>query len=119
MNNLPLDGFMLLLSLAILLSLKGPRSFFKDLVTIGEDYWTWTTCEGEWYEDGEVEKIEAGELVLKHKFGVCRLAIDCLSESSRQLLFRTSQWRDHVSAGPTAGKVTAFVTHSQAAAQAA
>jgi hypothetical protein len=109
MHNLPLDGLLLAcLFFAIFIARKEARVFFKDLVSVGDDRWTWTTRTGDLYEDVEIEKIEAEELVLKHKFGVSRLAINALSEKSRQLLLRTSQWRHHASSAPAYGKITPF-----------
>jgi hypothetical protein len=87
-------------------------AFIKDFVTIGEDHWTWITRDGEWYEDAEIEDIRAGELVLKHRFGTCRVAIDNLTDKSRQLLFCTRIWNEHVAAGPAQGMIMPFPTPS-------
>ena len=99
MHYLPILAFVFMLKCSLICVLGGPRkswAFARDLLTIGDDYWTWTTRTGEWFEDVEIERIEADELVLKHKFGVARLAIDRLSEKSRYVLFRTQKWADYV-----------------------
>jgi hypothetical protein len=99
MHYLPLAVFLFTLKLSLICAFGGPRNLFafiKDLLTVGEDHWTWTTRAGEWYEDGEIEAIEEGELVLKHRYGVARLAIDRLSERSRHLLVQTEKWADYL-----------------------
>jgi len=112
MHYLPLLGLLIVLKVAVVFMLGGPRrvwSFAKDCVTIGEDHWTWTTRTGEWFEDAEVEAIEQGELVLKHRYGMVRVAIDRLSEKSRHLLHQTGKWADYLASVPTEGKITPFV----------
>jgi hypothetical protein len=110
MHNLPVTGWLLgTFGAVYMMAAKTSQNiaaFAKDFVTIGEDQWTWTTRCGEWYEEVEIEKIEAEEVVLQHRYGLCRLAINRLSEDSRRLLFNTQKWHDHLSAGPTEGKVT-------------
>jgi hypothetical protein len=118
MHNLPFDLLLIVLLSAVVIAEKSVRAFIKDLVTVGQDNWTWTTRSGEWFEDVEVEEIEAGEIVFTHRFGICRVAIDGLSEPSRQLLFRTRKWSEYVSSGPSRDKVSSFVaeiSHAQAA----
>jgi hypothetical protein len=99
LHYLPIVVLLFVFKSSLVCALGGPRKswvFLKDLLTIGDDYWTWTTRTGEWFEDVEIEQIEADELVIKHKFGVARLTIDRLSEKSRYILFRTQKWADHV-----------------------
>jgi hypothetical protein len=117
MPTLPFD-LLLLATVAILFlfNSKPVQSFLKDFLTVGEDLWTWTTSTGEWYEDVELEDIHAGEVVIRHKFGTSRVAIDRLSAKSHQLLFRTEKWREHVSAGPAAGKIASFISSAHAEA---
>ena len=115
MHYLPLIVFLLTLKLSLICALGGPRNllaFVKDCLTVGEDYWTWTTRAGECFEDAEVEAIEDGELVLKHRYGVVRLAIDRLSEKSRYLLFRTQKWADHVGHNRAADTNAAYASES-------
>jgi hypothetical protein len=101
LHYLPIVIFFFVIKCSLICALGGPRkswAFVKDLLTIGDDYWTWTTRSGEWFEDVEIEQIEADELVLRHKFGVARLAIDLLSEKSRYVLFHTQKWADYIAA---------------------
>jgi hypothetical protein len=86
------DLFLFTLS-RFLCSLKAALSFFKDFFTLGEDLWTWTTRTGELYEDVELLRIEADEVVIRHKFGECSLAINDLSRKTRERLSRTQAWR--------------------------
>jgi hypothetical protein len=100
LHFLPILFTVCVLKCLLLCAFGGPRkflSFLKDMLTVGEDLWTWTTRSGEAFEDVEIAEIEADELVLKHKFGVARLAIDHLSEKSRYILFHTQKWADYVS----------------------
>jgi hypothetical protein len=93
-----------MIKLSLICALGGPRKaweFLKDCLTIGEDHWTWTTRTGEWFEDAEIEAIEQGELVLKHRYGVVRLAIEALSEKSRHILYTTQKWADHLASVAT------------------
>jgi hypothetical protein len=104
MHYLPLAVFFFTIKASLICAFGGPRNFFsfiKDCLTVGDDHWTWTTRAGEWYEDGEVEAIEEGELVLKHRYGVVRLAIDRLSEKSRHLLVQTQVWADYLASTST------------------
>jgi hypothetical protein len=120
MHYLPIVIFLFTLKCSLVCALGGPRmswAFVKDLLTVGEDYWTWTTRSGEWFEDVEIEQIEADELVLKHKFGVARLTIDRLSEHSRYVLFHTQKWADYVASCAT--NIEAFPASQEIAAQAA
>jgi hypothetical protein len=123
MHNLPivtlLTGFLALLLLAVLRTPPSVRSFLKDLVTVGEDQWTWTTRTGQGFEEVELKKIEADEVVLQHRFGVCRLAIEQLTEDSRRLLSRTPQWREHLFSVPARNKIAPFVREPSHAALAA
>jgi hypothetical protein len=122
MHYLPLVVFLLTLKLSLICALGGPRNLFafiKDCLTVGEDYWTWTTRAGECFEDAEVEAIEEGELVLKHRYGVVRLAIDRLSEKSRYLLFRTQKWADHVAHNRGADTNAAYANESSFVTQTA
>lgn len=118
MHYLPLLGLALVLKVSVVALFGGPRrvwAFAKDFVTIGEDHWTWTTRTGEWFEDAEVEAIEQGELVLKHRYGQVRLAIDRLSEKSRHLLTQTGIWADYLASVPTEGRITPFVLQPMSA----
>lgn len=111
MHYLPFLVFVGVFKSAVVCAFGGPRRvyvFIKDCLTIGEDHWTWTTRSGEWFEDAEVEAIEQGELVLKHRYGVVRVAIDRLSERSRHLLVQSAKWADYLASVPTAGKITPF-----------
>jgi hypothetical protein len=122
LHFLPLAVFLLTLKLSLVCAFGGPRNLFaflKDCVTIGEDHWTWTTRAGEWYEDAEIEGIEQGELVLKHRYGVVRLAIDRLSEKSRHLLVHTQKWADYLASISTEATLTAFSVEPSSTAQAA
>lgn len=119
LHYLPIVVFFFTIKFSVIYALGGPRkarAFFKDMLTIGEDYWTWTTRTGEWFEDVEIEQIEADELVLKHKFGVARLAVDRLSERSRYVLFHTQKWADYVA---SRANIEAFPARQELAAQAA
>jgi hypothetical protein len=101
MHYLPVVIFCFILKCSFVFALGGPRkslAFIKDLLIVGEDYWTWTTRTGEAFEDVEIEQIEADALVLKHRYGIARLAIDRLSEKSRYVLFHTQKWADHLAA---------------------
>jgi hypothetical protein len=117
MHYLPVAIFLIVFKCSLVCALGGPRkswAFIRDLLTIGDDYWTWTTRSGEWFEDVEIERIEEDELVLRHKFGVVRLAVGRLSEKSRHVLFHTQKWADHVAA---CGKIEAFpARHRQSVA---
>jgi hypothetical protein len=117
MHYLPVLVFLSVFKLSLICALGGPRqtwAFAKDFFTIGEDHWTWTTQSGEWYEDAEIEAIEQGELVLKHRYGIARLAIDLLSEQSRRLLVQTQVWADYVASVPMEDKITPFTLESLA-----
>ncbi|MCE0522950.1 MAG: hypothetical protein LV480_08565 [Methylacidiphilales bacterium] len=74
------------------------RSFLsklrRTLVPI-EDQWTWTTLDGEFFEEVEVESIEEDEVVFRHKFGEARLPIARLSEDSRLKLEQGFQPAEH------------------------
>ena len=120
MHFLPLLVFCSLVKISLICAVGGPRRaylFVKDCLSVGEDYWTWTTRTGEWFEDAEIETIEQGELVLRHRYGVVRLAIDCLSEKSRQLLFHTQKWADYLSSLPA--EATNIMPFPMTSAQAA
>ena len=70
----------------------------KVALTPIEDQWTWTTKEGAVFEDVAVEAIQAGHVILQHKFGKARVSIALLSEDSRLKLERDyltpiSSWR--------------------------
>jgi hypothetical protein len=111
MHYLPVLVFFGMIKFSLICAFGGPRKvwdFAKDCMTVGEDHWTWTTCSGEWFEDAEIEAIEEGELVLRHRYGIVRLAIDRLSEQSRHLLLQTEKWAEYISSVPTAGKITPF-----------
>ncbi len=111
MHFLPLAVFLFTVKASLICAFGGPRhvfAFIKDILTVGEDHWTWTTRAGEWYEDGEIEAIEEGELVLKHRHGVVRLAIDRLSERSRSLLVRTQKWADYLASTSAAEETHDF-----------
>jgi hypothetical protein len=117
MHYLPALVFLVVFKMALLWAFGGPFrlwAFAKDFVTIGEDYWTWTTRSGDWFEDAEIETIEQGEVVLKHRYGVDRLAIDILSDSSRRLLVQTEKWADYIGSVPTEGKITPFTLEPMA-----
>jgi hypothetical protein len=119
---LPVAVFLLTLKLSLIWAFGGPRNLFaflKDCVTVGEDHWTWTTRAGEWFEDAEIEAIEKDELVLKHRYGVVRLAIDRLSEKSRHLLVHTQKWADYLASVSTEGTIIAFSAEPSSTAQAA
>jgi hypothetical protein len=122
MHFLPIAVFLFTLKMSLVCAFGGPRNLFrfiKDCVTVGDDHWTWTTRAGEWYEDGEIEAIEAGELVLKHRYGVVRLAIDRLSEKSRHLLVHTQKWADYLSSISSEHKINAFSAGQPTTAHAA
>lgn len=111
MHYLPVLVFASVFKISLICALGGPRqawAFAKDFFTIGEDHWTWTTQAGEWYEDAEIEAIDQGELVLKHRYGIARLAIDVLSEQSRRLLVQTQAWADYLASIPAEKKITPF-----------
>lgn len=116
MHTLALDTLPLFLLVLAFLGRKEARAFVKDFVTVGEDLWTWTTRTGELYEDVEVSGIEEGEVVIRHKLGISRLAIDELSDKSHELLSRTRKWQDHLSTEPADGRVTSFISSSHAQA---
>jgi hypothetical protein len=120
MQNLPSDFlFLVLFSFALLLGRKQVSAFIKDLTSVGEDCWTWTTQAGEIFEDAEVDKIENDHLVLKHRFGVVHLSVEELSEKSRHLLLTTPQWRSHLSSAPSNEGIAAFVPEQIHATQSA
>jgi hypothetical protein len=101
LHYLPLAIGCFILKCLLVCACGGPRkslAFLKDLLVVGEDYWTWTTRSGEAFEDVEIEQIQADELVLKHRYGIARLAIDRLSEKSRHVLIHTQKWADHLAA---------------------
>jgi hypothetical protein len=107
MHNLPLEGLLLAcLFLVAFATRKAARSFLKDLFSVVEDRWTWTTQSGEIYEDAEIELIDRGDLVLKHALGISRLPITSLSDESHELLLRTPHWRRRTSPAPE--KVASF-----------
>ena len=111
MHYLPVLVFVVVLNLALLWAFRGPRrlwAFAKDFVTVGEDHWTFTTDSGEWFEDAEIETIEQGELVLRHRYGVVRLALDKLTAQSRRLVIQTQKWADYAASVPVSDKVTPF-----------
>jgi hypothetical protein len=117
MHYLPLLVFIGTIKASLLWALGGPRkvwAFAKDCLTIGEDHWTWTTRTGEWFEDAEIEIIERGELVLRHRYGVVRLAIGRLSAKSSHILMQTQKWADYISSAPAPGKITAFTLEPMA-----
>ncbi len=122
MHYLPLAVFLFTIKLTLISAFGGPRNLFafiKDCLTVGEDHWTWTTRGGEWFEDAEVEAIEEGELILKHRYGVVRLAIDRLSEKSHHLLVQTQVWANHLASTSTTGNIPVFADETAATAQAA
>ncbi len=122
MHYVPLAVFLFTLKLSLICAFGGPRNllaFIKDLLTVGEDHWTWTTRAGEWYEDGEVEAIEEGEVILKHRYGVVRLAIDRLSEKSRHLLVQTQKWADYLASTSAAEEIPDYAEESSVHAHAA
>jgi hypothetical protein len=107
MHNLPLEGLLLAcLFLIAFATRKAIRSFLKDLFSVVEDRWTWTTQSGEIYEDAEIERIDRGDLVLKHDLGTSRLPIASLSDESHELLLRTPHWGRRTSSASE--KVTSF-----------
>ncbi len=111
MHYLPLLMFVIVVKAFLLRALGGPRgvvAFVQDFFVVGEDHWTYTTDTGEWFEDAEIEAIERGEIVLKHRHGVARLAFDALTEDSRRLVTQTEKWADYAATVPVAEKVTAF-----------
>jgi hypothetical protein len=114
MYTLALDTLPLVLFVLAYLGRKEVRSFVKDFTTIGEDLWTWTTLTGDLYEDVEVRNIEEGEVMIQHKLGTSRVAIDDLSDKSRELLARTRKWQDYVLGEPADGKITSFISSSHA-----
>ena len=117
MHYLPVLLSMLIVKLLLVFAL-GPRrlwAFAKDFVTIGEDHWSWTTCSGDLFEDAEIELIEHGELVLRHRHGVVRLAIAELTGPSRRLLARTEKWANYAASAPAEGDIPAFSLHAFAA----
>ena len=70
----------------------------KVALTPIEDQWTWTTREGDVFEDVAVETIQADHVILLHKFGKTRVPIALLSGESRLKLERdyltpVSSWR--------------------------
>jgi hypothetical protein len=111
MHYLPVLVFVVILKMSLLWAFGGPRrvwAFAKDFVTIGEDHWTYMTTSGEWFEDAEIEAVQHGEVVLKHRHGVVRLAFETLSEQSRRLVIQTEKWADYAESVPVADKVTPF-----------
>jgi hypothetical protein len=119
LHFLPILIFVFMLKCSLLCACGGPRkflSFVKDLLTVGEDYWTWTTRTGEVFEDAEIAQIETDEVLIKHRFGMARLVIEHLSERSRYILFRSQKWADHVASREM---IEAFPVHSTLTAQAA
>ena len=59
-----------------------------------EDQWTLTTQDGEIFEDVDVEKVEAGEVFFRHKFGQAHIPVARLSDDSRLTLERGFQTAD-------------------------
>jgi hypothetical protein len=65
------------------------RKFFgklKEAFAPMEDQWTWTTQDGKMFEDVDVETVQNGDVIFRHKFGKTRLPIATLSEDSRKTL---------------------------------
>ncbi len=99
MHFLPLLVFAAVLKIALLCAFGGPRRLLRfviDCVSVTEDHWTWTTQTGEWFEDAEIEAIGEGELILKHRHGIVHLAVDALSEKSRDVLYHTEKWAEYL-----------------------
>jgi hypothetical protein len=116
MHYLPVLLSLLIVKFSVVLAF-GPRrlwEFAKDFVTIGEDHWSWTTCSGDLFEDAELELIEDGELVLRHRYGVVRLAIAELTAHSRRLLASTQMWANYAASVAPEAEVTPFVLESYA-----
>jgi hypothetical protein len=115
MHFLPVVACLSILKISLIWACGGPTRFFrflKDCVTVSEDNWTWTTQTGEWFEDAEIQGIQEGELVLKHRHGVVCLAVEALSEKSRELLYHTETWADHLASVPARNRITNFATGS-------
>jgi hypothetical protein len=74
-----------------------------------EDQWTWTTQDGETFEDVDVDRIEAGEVFFRHKFGSAHIPIAQLSYDSRLKLERGFQTADSQSTSavkPSTAEIT-------------
>jgi hypothetical protein len=117
MHTLLLNA-MLVLDVAIVAFLcrKEISAFLTDFLTVGEDLWTYTTTSGEIYEEVELQRVTDDKIVIRHRYGVSCLALDDLSEKTRDLLSRTQLWREHISAGPAGEKISTFpAVHAEAA----
>jgi hypothetical protein len=60
-----------------------------------EDQWTWTTLDGIFFEDVEVDGIQVDDVVFRHKFGKSQLPITDLSADARLKLYRSYERGDH------------------------
>jgi hypothetical protein len=118
MHFLPLLIGAAVLKIALLWACGGPRRFLRfviDCVSVTEDHWTWTTRTGDWFEGAEIEAIGEGELILKHRYGVVHVAVDALSDNSRDLLYRTEKWAEYL-AESADEKIAEFSGRSRARA---
>src|ERR1700760_2524911 len=112
MHYLPALVFFAVIKISVVWAFGGPRKFLafaKDCLTVCDDHWTWITSSGECFEDAEIAGIEEGDVILNHRYGTARLAIERLSEQSRHILLQTQKWADYVASVPTEGKITPFV----------
>lgn len=67
-------------------TLASPFIKFKQALTPGEDYWTWTDVEGHVYEDVDLVKMERDQVTIRHKYGVTSIAKMALAEKIQKSL---------------------------------
>ena len=66
--------------------LASPFTKFTQALSVGEDYWTWMTLDGQAFEDVEILKIDREEVKIRHKYGVASLLKTELSKKIQQSL---------------------------------
>jgi hypothetical protein len=54
--------------------LLSPFITLQKAFSVCEDCWTWTTLDGEIYEDVEILRLRPDELTIRHKYGVSSVA---------------------------------------------
>jgi hypothetical protein len=70
---------------------QGLLAKLKKIFVPMEDQWTWTTRDGDIFEDVAVEDIQADQVIFQHKFGKVRMPIAHLSADSQSKLERGFQ----------------------------
>jgi hypothetical protein len=60
-------------NLPLLKVLASPFVTLHQILTVGDDCWTWTTLNGDAYEDVVILDLTATDVTIEHKYGVSTL----------------------------------------------